>query len=54
MQLSSNAFPNNLGEQDHRFLKAGQQLEFKKLSSFKEMSSGIQNIWMDQKGQILA
>lgn len=46
---------NNIAEQDHRFIKKRTRpmLEFKNFHSAKATLSGIENIRMIQKGQII-
>jgi transposase-like protein len=54
-EVRQNKYLNNIIEQDHRFIKKRTRpmLGFKNFLSAKETISGIENIRMIQKGQIL-
>jgi putative transposase len=55
IEIRQNKYLNNIVEQDHRFIKKRTRpmLGFKNFFSAKETISGIENIRMIQKGQIL-
>ena len=55
IEVRQNKYLNNIVEQDHRFIKKRTRpmLGFKNFFSAKETISGIENIRMIQKGQIL-
>jgi putative transposase len=55
IEVRQNKYLNNIIEQDHRFIKKRTRpmLGFKNFFSAKETISGIENIRMIQKGQIL-
>lgn len=55
IEIKQIKYLNNIAEQDHKFVKKKTRptLEFKNFYSAKETISGIENIHMIQKGQII-